>query len=156
MRSPAKTVGTLLLLVASALTAQASGAPTETAERSADRDEHKAVALLPPMSASSEALPRQELVVSGESWVANTSTNPRGTFSLVGNASDPVTAPHAIHVYLGDINPQVLKPREVVSWTCDALGSGASLKVKNDVGDIIYATKLVCGDALYLNSVTPQ
>ena len=152
MRNPVKAASTFLLLVVLAMAQAADEDLTKPIKYPVG--EQETLTLDPPFSASSEALHLQETAVPGQSWVASGSVNPKGTFSLVGNANDPTNSPYSIRVYLGDDEPQLLKPHEVASWTCDELGDGASLKVRNNAGDVIHAARFKCGDALYLKSLT--
>lgn len=149
-QQPEGVIGTLFLALLATLS-QASVHAAHTSTENADA-QGVPTSLHPPMSASMKAVPDQEIAVNGALWVVSGSSNPQGTFALVGNATDPAHASAVLHIYFADTEPRILEPRQVAHWNCNTFDQEASLKVKNAANEVIHAAQLKCGDALYLST----
>lgn len=103
-------------------------------------------------SSSSETTVRDVVMVAGEPWTILHKVNPKGSFSLVRNASVSTSPAEPLHVLLGTRQAHVLGPRETVAWDCDVIAGDTALTVKTRVGTVVYRARVQCGDAVYINA----
>jgi len=103
-------------------------------------------------SGAREVLLGPKVTVAGARWTLSHSSSLEGTFSLVGNASDPAHSATALHVRLGNSEAQTLKSQQVAFWMCESFGGEANLMINTDGGETLFDAQFKCGDTLYLKS----
>ena len=110
-------------------------------------------------SGTSEVSSRDAVVASGASWEVARTANPRGSFMLLRNVSDPSDATAVIRAAFGEDDVETLAPRQTSTWMCppstDEDVATVTLIVRTADGEVIHEADIRCGDAVYVGRRAP-